>query len=60
MFNKEKIYMPAPKQFARGDRMGRGPYEKSGLIEESGLHPGKTKKEHLSGNAPAVAAIPTS
>jgi len=52
--------MPAPKQFARGDRMGRGPYEKSGLIEESGLHPGKTKKEHLSGNAPAVAAIPTS
>jgi hypothetical protein len=47
VFNKEKVMMPVPQQFARGDRMGRGPYEKSGLIEESGLHPGKTKKEHF-------------
>ncbi len=39
--------MPIPQQFARGDRMGRGPYEKSGLIEETSLHPGKTKKERF-------------
>ncbi len=39
--------MPVPQQFARGDRMGRGPYEKSGLIEETSLHPGKTKKERF-------------
>jgi hypothetical protein len=47
VFNQEKIYMPIPQQFARGDRMGRGPYEKSGLISETSLHPGKTKKEHF-------------
>jgi hypothetical protein len=39
--------MPIPQQFARGDRMGRGPYEKSGLLAETSLHPGKTKKEHF-------------
>ena len=40
MFNQEKIYMPVPQQLGRGDRMGRGPYEKSGLIEDTGLPPG--------------------
>lgn len=39
--------MPIPQQLGRGDRMGRGPYEKSGLIEETSLHPGKTKKERF-------------
>lgn len=34
--------MPIPQQFGRGDRMGRGPYEKSGLIRETSLHPHKT------------------
>ncbi len=47
MFKQDKIYMPIPQQLARGDRMGRGPYEKSGLIEETSLHPGKTKKERF-------------
>lgn len=37
--------MPLPQKFARGDEMGRGPYEKSGIINDTGLHPGKTTKE---------------
>jgi len=45
IFKDEKIYMPIPQQFGRGDRMGRGPYEKSGLIRETSLHPNKTKVE---------------
>lgn len=47
MFNQEKIYMPVPQQLGRGDRMGRGPYEKSGIIEDTGLAPGKTVHERF-------------
>ena len=47
MFNTEKIYMPVPQQFARGDRMGRGPYEKSGIIEDNGLPPNKRVEERF-------------
>ena len=39
--------MPIPQKFARGDEMGRGPYEKSGIIADTGLHPGKKVKEHF-------------
>jgi len=39
--------MPTPQQFARSDVMGRGPYEKSGIIEETGLPPGKTVEERF-------------
>jgi hypothetical protein len=35
--------MPIPQQLGKGDRMGRGPYEKSGLIEDTALHPLKTQ-----------------
>lgn len=47
MFNQEKIYMPVPQQLARGDRMGRGPYEKSGIIEDTGLPPGRHVHERF-------------
>ena len=47
MFNQEKIYMPVPQQLGRGDRMGRGPYEKSGIIEDTGLPPGKPVHERF-------------
>lgn len=47
MFSREKIYMPVPQQLARGDRMGRGPYEKSGMIEDTGLPPGKEVVERF-------------
>ena len=39
--------MPVPQQLARGDRMGRGPYEKGGIIEDTGLPPGKTVHERF-------------
>ena len=47
MFNNEKIYMPVPQQMGRGDKMGRGPYEKSGLVEDTSLPPGKTVEERF-------------
>jgi hypothetical protein len=34
--------MPVPQQLGRGDRMGRGPYEKSGLVQDSSLPPLRT------------------
>lgn len=34
-----RIYMPIPQQLGRGDKMGRGPYEKSGIIRDNGLPP---------------------
>jgi hypothetical protein len=36
--------MPYPGRMGRGDEMGRGPYEKSGLIKETSLAPMKTTK----------------
>ncbi len=47
MLSEEKIYMPVPQQMGRGDRMGRGPYEKSGIIEDTGLPPHKTVEERF-------------
>lgn len=47
MFNNEKIYMPVPQQMGRGDKMGRGPYEKSGLLEDTSLPPGKMVEERF-------------
>ncbi len=37
--------MPIPQQLGRGDKMGRGPYEKSGLIRDTGLPPNRPVKE---------------
>ncbi len=34
--------MPVPQQLGRGDRMGRGPYEKSGMLEDTSLPPLRT------------------
>jgi hypothetical protein len=38
--------MPMPQKLGRGNEMGRGPYEKSGIINDTGLPPGKTVEEH--------------
>jgi hypothetical protein len=35
--------MPVPQQLGRGTRMGRGPYEKSGLVEDTSLPPLRTQ-----------------
>lgn len=34
--------MPVPQQLGRGVTMGRGPYEKSGLLEDTSLPPLRT------------------
>lgn len=39
--------MPVPEKFGRDDVMGRGPYEKSGMVADTALHPLKTTKEHF-------------
>jgi hypothetical protein len=41
LFKQSKIYMPIPQQLGRGDKMGRGPYEKSGILRDSSLPPNK-------------------
>jgi hypothetical protein len=47
VFKESKIYMPIPQQFGRGDRMGRGPYEKSGILEDTGLPPNRPVHERF-------------
>ncbi len=37
--------MPYPARFGRTDVMGRGPYEKSGMIRDTGLPPLRTIHE---------------
>ena len=37
--------MPIPQQLGRGDKMGRGPYEKSGILRDSSLPPGRAVNE---------------
>jgi hypothetical protein len=41
VFKQSKIYMPIPQQLGRGDKMGRGPYEKSGILRDTSLPPGR-------------------
>ena len=45
LFKQSKIYMPIPQQLGRGDKMGRGPYEKSGIIRDTSLPPGRPVRE---------------
>lgn len=46
-YSNEKIFMPIPQQMGRGDKMGRGPYEKSGLIRDTSIPPMRTIKEEF-------------
>ncbi len=39
--------MPIPQQLGRGDKMGRGPYEKSGILRDSSLPPQKPVHEQF-------------
>ncbi|MBN2645725.1 MAG: hypothetical protein JXR59_09665 [Desulfuromonadaceae bacterium] len=39
--------MPTPQLMARGNNMGRGPYEKSSIVEDTGLPPGKEVEERF-------------
>jgi hypothetical protein len=53
LFRTSKIYMPIPQQLGRGDKMGRGPYEKSGMIRDSSLPPGRPVNESFEIPRPA-------
>jgi hypothetical protein len=48
--------MPVPQQLGRGIRMGRGPYEKSGLVEDTGLPVGEPLTERFDIAIPADVA----
>ena len=39
IYKEQKIYMPYPGRMGRGKEMGRGPYEKSGLLRETSIPP---------------------
>ncbi len=41
LFRQSRVYMPIPQQLGRGDKMGRGPYEKSGILRDTSLPPGR-------------------
>ena len=45
LFKQSKIYMPIPQQLGRGDKMGRGPYEKSGILRDTSLPPNRPVNE---------------
>ena len=38
--------MPIPQQLGRGDKVGRGPYEKSCIIRDNGLPPNRPVQEN--------------
>jgi len=45
IYNDQVIYMPYPGRFGRGKEMGRGPYEKCGLLRDTCIPPLKKVKE---------------
>ena len=47
IYSEAKTYMPIPQQLGRGTAMGRGPYDKGGLIEETGLPVDRTVTERF-------------
>jgi hypothetical protein len=53
IFRQSKIYMPIPQQLGRGDKMGRGPYEKSGILRDSSLPPNRPVVEKFEIPVPA-------
>lgn len=42
---QSRIFMPEPAKFGITDQMGRGPYEKSGMIRDTGLPPLRPVRE---------------
>jgi len=39
IYKEQKTYMPYPGRMGRGNKMDRGPYEKSGLLRETSIPP---------------------
>lgn len=47
IYTGSKTYMPVPQKLGHGTTMGRGPYEKSGMVEDTGLPVGRTVTERF-------------
>lgn len=58
VYKDSKIYMPVPQQLGRIDRMGRGPYDKSGIFVDWALHPMEEKREEFKILVPAKDGKP--
>lgn len=50
VFKDERIYMPIPALMGRSETMGRGPYDKSGMVRDTALPPHKTTVEKFDVN----------
>ncbi len=47
VFSRTKTYMPVAQRLGRSDRTGRGPYEKTGIVEDTALPAGRTVRERF-------------
>jgi hypothetical protein len=47
IFSESRTYMPVPQKLGNGTTMGRGPYEKSGMVEDTGLPVNRTVTERF-------------
>ena len=45
VYQDSKIYMPVPARMGSVNQMGRGPYEKSGMIRDTAIPPLRTVRE---------------
>lgn len=47
IFSRTRTYMPIAQRFGRSDRTGRGPYEKTGIVEDTALPANRTVRERF-------------
>ncbi len=47
VFSRAKTYMPIAQRFGRGGRTGHGPYEKTGIVEDTALPAIRTVRERF-------------
>ncbi len=47
VFSKSREYMPIAQRLGRGGRTGRGPYERTGIVEDTALPPNRTVRERF-------------
>ncbi len=47
VFSRTRTYMPIAQRLGRSDRTGRGPYEKTGIVEDTALPANRTVRERF-------------
>jgi hypothetical protein len=52
LFAQSRVYMPVAQRMGRGNAMGRGPYEKSGMIVDTSLPVGTPVLERFEISVP--------